>query len=454
MKQIEFSDKYQPLFELLECRIEIDALKRLERLNEEGIKRLEYLETLSRVDTVLISGGRDSGKTFAFGLFSGLASHNYGHRILYTRQTMSSTDNSITKALDNRLELLGIDSFFTYANHNYAVKRGKGCISITGQKTSSGTQTAKLKSIEDYSVFATEEGEELTNLEDWLKIKRSIRATDLQCLSIIIFNPPTKNHFLYKEFYQNVPAGFNGIIGRTLYIHTTYIDNGKANMAEHNWHEYEDLRKYYEMYESYTEEERKKCDKKVFKKWRQYKTAILGGFRDVAEGVIFDYTIGEFVEGEYVSIYGADQGYTHPTAVIKVNINKKQKKIYLKQVFYKTNQSESQVYNAIKPIVGYSKIYCDDAAAMFIAGGKERGLNIEGAKKPKIKDRINAALDYQIIIDPDSEDLIQEFDLYRWNDKKTKEEPVDEDNHAMDAWMYAFYKAINTKIAEPGQHLI
>ena len=199
---ITFSEKYHPLFELLN-----------------GI----YPE----VDTVLISGGRDSGKTFAVTCFVPLAAADYNHRILFTRQTMSSTDRSITLALDNRMELLGIEDEFTFANNDYKTKHNKGLISITGQKTSVGTQTAKLKSLEDYSMFITEEGEELTNYEEWKKVKRSVRATDVQGLSMIVFNPPTKAHWMYKQWYKTIPEGFNGVVGKIMYIHTNYLDNGK-----------------------------------------------------------------------------------------------------------------------------------------------------------------------------------------------------------------------------------
>ncbi len=449
---LTFSDKFQPLFELLNADFELEYINRLESLNERGQKRKDYLLTLKGVDTVLISGGRDSSKTFTFGCFSVMATLEHAHRILYTRQTMSSTDNSITSALENRMEIMGVQDDYVFANNNYTCKHGAGKISITGQKTSVGTQTAKLKSLEDYSIFATDEGEELTSFEDWKKIKRSMRAQDVQCLSVIIFNPPTKKHFIYQEFYLNVPEGFNGIIGNIMYIHTTYLDNGKENMAPHNWIEYERLRLRYELYESLTEDERKVCDRKLFKDWREYKTVILGGFRDVAEGVIFDYTIGPFYESDYGSVYGADQGFTHPTTVIKVHVDKDLKKIWLKEIFYKTQQTSSTVYEAIKDEVKDVRIWCDDAAAMFIKELYDKGLNIKAAKKPKILDRINAALDYEIIIDPDSENLIREFDNYRWQDHKTKEVPIDDDNHGMDAWGYAFYKAISTKIARPGEY--
>lgn len=158
---IKFSKKYNPLFQLLKAR---------ENNNSE----------LSKVDTVLISGGRDSSKTFTVGSFSVLASADWNHRILYTRYTMSSTDNSITAALENRMELLGLDSEFTFANHDYQHKYSRGKITITGHKTSSGNQSAKLKSLEDYSMFITDEGEELPSFEDWKKIKLSIRAKDVQ----------------------------------------------------------------------------------------------------------------------------------------------------------------------------------------------------------------------------------------------------------------------------------
>jgi phage terminase large subunit len=451
---IKFSDKYQPLFELLNANNEIQALLEIPKLNRNGISRLEYLRALKSVDTILVSGGRDSGKTFCLGCVVTVATNENGHRVLYTRQTMSSTDNSITAALENRMEIMGVESDYTFANNNYTCKHNYGKISITGQKTSVGTQTAKLKSLEDYSIFITDEGEELTDYEDWKKIKRSMRAKDVQCLSIISFNPPSKRHWIYQEFYQNVSEGFNGIIDNVLYIHTTYLDNGQENMAEQNWKDYERLRIQYEKYEAIPKSQRELIPRsdRMYKDWREYKTVILGGFRDIAEGVIFDYSIGAFVENPYENTYGADQGFTHASAVIKVNVDRAQKKIYLKQILHKTGQTESQIYEAIKTECGFSRIWCDDAAAMFIKGLKDKGLNIKGAKKPKIKDRILAALDYEIIVDPDSDELIDEFNEYRWSDHKTKEAPVDEKNHGMDAWGYAFYRIINTSIANPGSH--
>jgi len=443
-KQVEFSNRYDPLFDLLLAKEVVEG-QGFWDLPEET--RFYYTE-LYCVDTVLMSGGRDSGKTFAVGCWSGVATSQFDHRILYTRQTMASTALSISKALDNRLELLGIDSDYKFANNEYNSTIGKGVISITGQKTSSGTLTAKLKSIEDYSIFITDEGEELESFDEWNKIKRSMRAQDVQCISLISFNPPTKSHWLYEKFYEGIPDGFNGVRDNILYIHTTYLDNGEENMAAHNWNEYEQLRESYEYYLNLTPEEQKVCSRKIINEYKEYKYTILGGFRPKAEGVIFEYTVGDFVEPEYGIVYGADQGYTHPSAVVKVNVDKKQRRIYAKQIYYKTEQTTPAIVKSIKPIVNFDRIWCDNAAAMFIADLKLYGLNAKGVKKPKITDSINAMLGYELIIDKNSLDLQNELNLYRWSDKR-KEEPVDANNHAIDALRYAFTMKTRERIAEP-----
>lgn len=492
-KRITFSDKYDPLFDLLLARRTVEELSykaltredaefikdsktyvsdphtygldeedvipmkqiiedyRSKGLEGEELETFEYYYELFKVDTVLMSGGRDSGKTYGLGCFVGAATSQFNHRVLYTRQTMTSTKNSISKALENRLEDMGIQNDYSYANYEYKynrVKNAKGLISITGQKTSSGTQTAKLKSLEDYSIFITDEGEELESAASWRKIKRSIRAQDVQCLNIISFNPPTKSHWLYKEFYESIPEGFNGVKDNVLYIHTTYLDNGQENMAEHNWKEYESLRVIYESCKATPKSLRKDLPRKIILQAKEYENAILGGFRDIAEGVIFEHTIGDFVESEYGNVYGADQGYTHPSTVIKVNVDKKERKIYLKEIYYEAEQTTDVILEAIRDEVKFSRIWADSAAALFIADLKKAGLNIKGAPKPKIKDSINAMLNFDIIIDKNSLNLIREFLNYCWSTKK-EDFPLDDNNHGIDAARYAFTMIMKKREPQP-----
>jgi len=412
MKSIKFSDKYTPLFDLLTC---------WERLSENP--KDTYLQQLSKVDTVLLSGGRDSGKSFTLSCFNPIAVADYNHRILYTRQTMASTDNSISQAIADRMQLLGLGNEFDFANNNYTLRDGRpGKISITGQKTSVGTQTAKLKSLEDYSIFETDEGEELESYENWVKIKRSMRAKDVQCLSIISFNPPTREHWIAQEFYQNVADGFNGIIGTVMYIHTTYHDNGKENMAEHNWIEYEDLRVNYELYLNTPKVQRDFLPKLVIKKYKEYKFNILGSFKEVAEGVIYeDWEVGDF-DLSLPYGFGLDFGSNDPDAMVKVAVDEKRKRIYVDEKMFKNNQSTDKLVQSVKQIAGTQDLVVGDSAGKrSIQDIENADVNIVACIKgaDSVVNGIKTVQGYTIVVTEGSQNVIKALRNYRWNDKKS-----------------------------------
>jgi phage terminase large subunit len=188
----------------------------------------------------------------------------------------------------------------------------------------------------------------------------------------------------------------------------------------------------------------KKEKAKHSKYWANWCKVYIDGQIGSLQGTIFNYTLGDFKEDDYVSIIGADQGWTHPSAFVKVNVDKKEMKIYAKELFYGTEKTASEIYQAIKDQCGYTRIFCDSAAPMFIKDLKVLGLNIRPCKKPKIKDSIIAIQNYELIIDKNSLNLIAELNKYRWTDKD-KEEPIDEFNHAIDALRYAVTHAIARK---------
>ena len=436
---VEFSEVYEPLFDLLEARYIVSSEGFEEYYSKEEQK---YWLDLSKVDTVLISGGRDSGKSYSLSCFNTVAPVDYDHRILYTRQTMSSTDNSITEALESRMEMMGYSSKYDVANKIYSVKNGIGKISITGQKTSVGTQTAKLKSLEDFSIFETDEGEELESYDNWKKVKRSMRAKDVQTLSIIIFNPPTTDHWLYKEFYSSIEDGFNGVKDGVLYIHSTYLDNGKENMTESNWNEYEALRINYELYENTPKDKRDTLPKKIVKDWKEYKYAILGGFKNKAEGVVFDdWSKGEFNPDNLQTVFGQDYGFSNdPTTLAEISIDKKKKKIYIKEHLYKPRLKTSQIAEVNNAHAGSKMIVGDSAEPRLINELRGYGCNMTEAKKPKgsITAGVMMMQDYELVVDPDSDNMIMELNNHVYADKTSKTYK-DTYNHLIDAVRYAVY---------------
>lgn len=191
----------------------------------------------------------------------------------------------------------------------------------------------------------------------------------------------------------------------------------------------------------------KKEKAKTSEYWANWCKVYIDGQVGSLQGTIFDFTIGEYREDDYVSAIGADQGWTHPTAFVRVNVDKKENKIYLKEIFYDTEKTSNEIYETIKDKVGFDRIWCDSAAPMFVKELKNKGLNIKSCKKPKIKDSIIAILNYDIIIDKNSVNLISEMQKYRWADKD-KEEPIDDNNHAIDAFRYAFTHLTSARIAQ------
>lgn len=434
---ITFSDVYQPLFDLLEAR-SIVSSKSFSIDYTESEK--QYWIDLSQVDTVLMSGGRDSGKSFALSCFNPIAAADYKHRILYTRQTMSSTDNSITEALENRMEMLGYGSQFELANKIYSAKNGVGKISITGQKTSVGTQTAKLKSLEDFSIFETDEGEELESYDNWKKVKRSMRAKDVQTLSIIVFNPPTVDHWLYAQFYEDVTPGFNGIKNKNLYIHSTYLDNGKENMTDANWNEYEDLRKDYELY--LNTKDKYLLPKKIEANYKEYKYKILGGFRLKAEGVVIsNWSMGKFNPDNLQISYGQDYGFSNdPTTLVAVAIDKKKRKIYVKELLYKPHLTTSQIADINRRHCGRCLIVADSAEPRLITEIANKGLNIVPVKKPpgSISAGVMLLQDFEIVVEENSNNIVKEFNNHIYADKGSKTYK-DTYNHLIDSIRYNVY---------------
>lgn len=421
-KKIKFSESYRPLFNILYAWNIVNSPDFKDKPKHEQ----EYWLKMKQVDTVLMYGGRDSGKSFAESVFIPRAVYEFNHRVLYTRYTMNSTDQSISEALTQRMDLLNITNQFDYAQNTYTCKNKQGKIFITGQKTSSLNQTAKLKSLEDFSIFVTDEAEEIKTFDEWDKIRKSIRAKDVQCLSMLVFNPPTKEHWLFTEFFEdmNIKEGFSGIKDNVLYIHTTYLDN-IDNLAEHNLREYKRLKESYDNYNALSSLERESASKKIKKEYNKYKHVVLGGFLETADGVIYeDWEYGEF-NYSLPRCYGLDFGFDDPDALTLVAVDEAQKRIYVKEMLYKNGLGTDDLAGQLINICGHSElIIADSAHKRLINDLYERGLNIMKCKKSStaksgfVLRMIKTLQGYTIIVDNDSPNVAKSLNNYVWKDSR------------------------------------
>ena len=366
----------------------------------------------------VITGGRGSGKSFATNTFLVLLTYEKGHRILFTRYTMTSAGMSIIPEFIEKLELMGILDQFTVTKTEIINNLTGSSIYFSGIRTSSGDQTAKLKSIQGVSSFVLDEAEELTDEESFDKIDFSIRAKGVKNRCILILNPTTKENWIYQRFFQNrgIPDGYNGTKENITYIHTTYLDN-LDHLSESFVKQIEDMK---------------------VRRPEKYKHQIMGGWLQRAEGVIFtDWNIGKFND-ELDSIFGMDVGFSvDETVLVEVAIDKRRKIIWLKEHYYKSGLSTTQIYELNRRYAGNGLTVMDNSEPRLLSEIKSKGLNVIPTikKKGSILAGISLMKDHQIIIDNDSVNLIREFNNYTW--KLNGAIPIDKFNHGIDASRYA-----------------
>lgn len=367
----------------------------------------------------VITGGRGSSKSFSVATWVCLLSFEPGHKILFTRQTMTSAHISIIPEFKEKIELMGLEEHFDITKSEIVNRTTGSEIIFRGIKTSSGDQTANLKSLQGITTWIVDEAEELTDENTFDKINLSIRSPKQHNRVVLILNPATKEHWIYSKFYEDkgVQPGTNIEQGDTCYIHTTYMDN-LINLPQ-----------------SFLDEVAVMKERRPEK----YNHSILGGWLDKAEGVIFNnWTIGKFMDIG-VPVYGQDYGFSQdPTTLVETSIDTSTKTIYVRLHLYEKGLTTSMIADINKSKAGSALIVADSAEPRLITELNAMGCNVVPAIKGPDSVSYGIALlqDYDMVVDEGSTDLIKELNNYCWLSQKSKT-PIDKYNHAIDALRYA-----------------
>ena len=367
----------------------------------------------------VITGGRGSGKSYSLNTFLLALTYEVGHVILFTRYTLTSANVSIIPEFIDKINTADLSNDFYITKDEIINLKTGSKILFKGIKTSSGTQTASLKSLAGVTTWVLDEAEELTDEETFEKIDFSIRTKGIHNRVLLVLNPATKEHFIYKKFFEDkgVEAGSNLVKDDTTYIHTTYLDN-KEHLSESFIKQVETIKK---------------------RRPEKYKHQILGGWLDKAEGVIFsNWVIGEYKQiGK--SVFGQDYGFAaDASTLVECNIDTANKRIYINERFYLHGLTTSQIYQLNRQHANDALIVADSAEPRLINELQTLGLNIVPAIKGQgsVTYGISLLQDYDLIVSPESINLIKELNNYCWLEKKSKT-PQDAHNHIIDPLRYA-----------------
>lgn len=168
-------------------------------------------------------------------------------------------------------------------------------------------------------------------------------------------------------------------------------------------------------------------------KWRVYGLGMTGKI----DGLIYtDWKIGEFDE-TLPYRFGLDFGFSNdPDAMVKLAVDEKRSIIYLEEKMYQNGQSTDQLIARLKTIVKPNELILADSAEPRLINDMRKYFNIRPTKKWKVVERIKKMQSYQLVVTPNSQNLITELENYTWHDRKS-ETPIDGFDHLLDSAGYA-----------------
>lgn len=414
---------------------------------DERVKKIYSPLYTSKKRYFFITGGRASLKSTNVQEFIARLTFEQGHGVLFTRYTMTSAEKSIIPEFKSVVNRLGLTSYFRFTNNKVVNIKTGSFVLFSGIKTSSGDQTANLKSISGITTWVIEEGEDFNDERAFDTIDDSIRSSHLQNRVIWIQNPTTKEHFIYKRWIQSTSKqidvlGYNVTVSDHAdveHIHSTYHLAADLGFLSEGWVKKADTHKERaEQKNNLSKDHPEYTDKHESHYYYNY----IGGWLEREFGAIFtNWSEGAF-NLSLPRSFGLDYGYyPDPLGFIAVAVDKRRKKIYLKEYIYSTKLSEGQVIAKVKDnlLRRNDLVVVDHNEPRLTAALAKAKVSVVKAVKGKdsVIDGIRKMQEYELIVDPSSHNVKRELNNYVWNDKK-QSVPIDEFNHLLDAARYAF----------------
>ena len=404
-------------------------------------------------------GGRAAGRShFGTDYFLFLITKTDYFRGCFMRNTFSDIRDSLFQDFKDRIDAnedLDEEDFDINESRMMITYKPTGNTIISkGFKKSSGNRTAKLKSLAGITHVLIEEADE-NNEDDVNKLDDSIRTDKIENIQVIfLHNPPHKNHWICKRFYNLEDCGLSDENGKPLpyyratpkksddilVVFSTYKDNVKNLNA-----------KTVAKYEAYND------PNSIFYNPEYYYIDVLGLISEGARGRIYKnwrhITTNFFESLPYPSFYGNDFGFSDdPNATVELKTHNN--RLFVRQVVYESGLTNPQLAKKweVRGVNKKKVVYADSAEPKSIKELKDLGFNVQEADKgpDSLLFGIKLLQSLEVYVTDDSKDIWIENEEYRWElDKENKptDTPEDKHNHAMDAIRYGYttYKQLKRK---------
>lgn len=364
----------------------------------------------------MVLGSAGSGKTF----FACVKTIMYAleHpkcRIGVFRQTLPSLRETAWREIREVLDTYKIE---------YKENKSNGLITLSNDSTISFTPTdddRKLRSLNLDMVYI-EQCEEITEEafdELDLRIRSEIAQEDYGQMLIVV-QPESKHHWLYKRFYQTKLHDDDYKV-----IHFSYLDNPYLPTEQAK------------IYEGLKETNPDK-----------YRTHTLGEWITSSKQIFTNnWSVG--FDRKYFEYYvaGVDFGWNNPSCFLLCGFYDDE--CYVVDEIYKTEMTNDEFIEKIHDLLSKYNLDFEDVESVYADGADPEkievfcryGLNTYPSVK-NVKAKIDTARTTKIHISENCPNLISEIPNYEWKrDKQGNilDEPKKINDHAVDALCYAIY---------------
>ncbi len=390
----------------------------------------------------IIMGGRGNGR-------SGTASRYAVSQLLgkeYTRGALMRATREDIRAscwgeIMDRVHEQKIEDEFRIVDNDMFIERGDNSLRAHGFRASSGSLTARLKSLAGYNFIWAEEAEEIGENE-FRTLDDSLRTVKGRIRIVLSLNTPSVNHWIIKKWFDVIPSGVPGFyrvqlkpgVTDVLFIPGTWREN-EPNLDPHTiarYKAYKDTNPayYYQVIEGLSPEETRG---KIYTGWQ-----LIDTVPKEARLVRFGEDFGWFPDPAcVVAVYYWNGAYV------------------IDEVAYGTELTNEYLAGEIRKH-GQAITIADSAEPKSIAEQRKYGIQVQGAEKGRdsVNYRIQVVSQKKIYVTRRSTNIWQSYENYAWaedRDGNPKGEPKHDHSHAMDAVGYAIVSLHGKPTSGPQQ---
>lgn len=355
---------------------------------------------------IVEQGGTRSGKTYniLMWIIFEYCTHNEKKIITVCRKTFPSLRATVMRDF---LEILRNHQMYREEYHN----KSNSEYHLYGNliEFTSLDQSQKIRGRKRDLLFINEANE--LYWEDWQQL---IFRTQEKI--IIDYNPSDEYHWIYDKVIPRDDCDF---------FKTTYLNN--PFLGDTIKLEIERLKDTDEQY------------------WKIYGLGEKAG----SIATIFSYVeVNSIPEDATLVALGMDYGYTNDPTCLS-SVHRHEQNIYIQEHLYRTQMTTQDIHNFLVE-KGFERelIYADSAEPRLNDELRRMGHNVQPSLKGK--DSVNAGIDllkrYKIHVLASSQNAIQEFRNYKWQEDKSGKlinQPIDAHNHVIDSVRYATYSLLS-----------